>query len=58
VLNFKLASLINDKELLEKAKQEAELLLNVDEELTSAENLQLKNYLIMQKGKTVWSKIS
>lgn len=58
MLNFKLASLVNDKNLLEMAKQQAEKLLNSDEELSSAENLQLKNYLVMQKGKTVWSRIS
>jgi ATP-dependent DNA helicase RecG len=57
-LNFKLASLVNDKELLERAKTEAEKLLETDEELSSAENLRLKNYLMLQKGKTVWSKIS
>lgn len=57
-LNFKLANLVNDKEILEKAKKEAENLLANDEELSSAENLIIKNYLILQKGKTVWSKIS
>ncbi|HSU51691.1 MAG TPA: helicase-related protein, partial [Segetibacter sp.] len=58
VLNFKLANLVNDKEILEKAKREAEVLLAKDEELSSAENLMIKNYLLQQKGKTVWSKIS
>ncbi len=58
VLNFKLASLLNDKELLENAKIEAESLLNRDEDLNSVGNLALKNFLVMQKGKTVWSKIS
>ena len=57
-LNFKLASLVNDKDLLETAKIEAEKLLETDEELSSAANLRLKNYLMLQKGKTVWSKIS
>jgi ATP-dependent DNA helicase RecG len=57
-LNFKLANIINDKEILEKAKREAEILLSKDEELYSAENLVLKNYLLHKKGKTVWSKIS
>jgi ATP-dependent DNA helicase RecG len=57
-LNFKLANLVNDKEILEKAKVEAENLLAVDEELVNAENIRLRNYLLMQKGKTVWSKIS
>lgn len=57
-LNFKLANIVNDKEILEKAKREAEILLEKDEALSSAENLMLKNYLLMKKGKTVWSKIS
>jgi ATP-dependent DNA helicase RecG len=57
-LNFKLANIVHDKEILERAKAEAEILLSLDEELSSADNLQLKNYLLMQKGKTVWSKIS
>jgi ATP-dependent DNA helicase RecG len=57
-LNFKLASLVNDKDLLETAKIEAEKLLETDQELSSAANLRLKNYLMLQKGKTVWSKIS
>lgn len=57
-LNFKLANIVNDKEILEKAKKEAEILLANDEELCSAENLMLKNYLLLKKGKTVWSKIS
>lgn len=57
-LNFKLANLVSDKEILEKAKQEAENLLAIDEELSQPENIYLKNYLLLQKGKTVWSKIS
>jgi ATP-dependent DNA helicase RecG len=57
-LNFKLASLINDKDLLELAKTHAEKLLDKDEELALEENERLKNYLLMQKGKTAWSKIS
>ena len=58
LLNFKLANIINDRDLLEKAKIKAEELLSVDEELNSADNLRLKHYLAMQKGKTIWSKIS
>ncbi len=58
VLNFKLANLVNDKEILERAKKEVESLLEHDENLVAAENLQLKNYLLLQKGKTAWSKIS
>ena len=57
-LNFKLANIVSDKDILQKAKEEAENLLMKDEELVSAENMPLKNYLLLQKGKTVWSKIS
>ena len=57
-LNFKLASIVNDRELLELAKYEAEKLLEEDIEISLAKNLLLKHYLQMQKGKTEWSKIS
>lgn len=57
-LNFKLASIVNDKGLLEKAKSVAEKLVTEDPELNMAKNLQLKNYLQSQKGKNGWSKIS
>ncbi|MBX2931229.1 MAG: ATP-dependent DNA helicase RecG [Chitinophagaceae bacterium] len=57
-LNFKLASIVNDKPLLEKAKEIAEKLLEEDIKMNLAKNLPLKNYLIQQKGKTNWSKIS
>lgn len=57
-LNFKLANLVSDKEILHLAKKEAENLLKQDEDLSSAQNLYVKNYLLTQKGKTVWSKIS
>ena len=57
-LNFKLASLINDKSLLEKARTAAENLVEEDSDLNMAKNLQLKNYLQSQKGKNGWSKIS
>ena len=57
-LNFKLASIINDKPLLELAKHEAEKLLQEDADLNMAKNLQLKLFLQQQKGKTNWSKIS
>jgi ATP-dependent DNA helicase RecG len=58
VLNFKLASIIQDRQLLEISKEMAERVLDKDPDLISAENLQLKSYLQSQKGKTAWSKIS
>jgi ATP-dependent DNA helicase RecG len=57
-LNFKLASIVNDKDLLEQSKILAEKLVEADPDLSSAQNLPLKNFLISQKGKTLWSKIS
>jgi ATP-dependent DNA helicase RecG len=57
-LNFKLASIVNDKQLLELARHEAEKLLKNDIELSLPQNTCLKNYLQVQKGKTAWSKIS
>ena len=58
MLNFKLASIVNDKGLLDLAKHYAEELLMNDEDLANESNLPLKNYLLSQKGKTVWSRIS
>ena len=57
-LDFKLASIVNDKVLLELAKQEAETLVTEDTELTMAKNLQLKSFLQSQKRKNGWGKIS
>ncbi len=58
LLNFALASIVNDKDLLDAAKYYAEIILDNDEELTKPENADLKKYLLSQKGKTAWSKIS
>jgi ATP-dependent DNA helicase RecG len=57
-LNFKLASIVNDKEMLEAAKLYAERIVEDDEFLEKEENLPLKNYLLASKGKTPWSKIA
>ncbi len=57
-LNFKLASIVQDKKWLEIAREMAERLLDDDPDLASAANLQLKNYLQSLTGKTAWSKIS
>ncbi len=57
-LNLKLADIIRDKGLLEKAKYFAEELVSSDPLLESAENLRIKYYLMSLKGKTPWSKIS
>ncbi len=57
-LNFKLASIVQDRPMLELAKNMVAGILETDPDLLSAENLQLKNFLQMQKGTVVWSKIS
>jgi ATP-dependent DNA helicase RecG len=57
-LNFKLASIVQDRKWLEMAREMAERLLDADPDLASAANLQLKNYLQSAQGKTAWSKIS
>ena len=53
-----MASIVNDKTILEAAKLFAEKIVEADEGLNSAENLPLKSFLQSQKGKTAWSKIS
>jgi ATP-dependent DNA helicase RecG len=58
MLNFKLASIVADREILEVARAKAEAMVEADNDLSSAENLPLKSYLLSQKGKTAWSKIS
>jgi len=57
-LNFKLASIVKDRPILEAAKNIAMKILDEDPELDSAQNLQLKNYLLQEKRTTAWSKIS
>jgi ATP-dependent DNA helicase RecG len=58
VLNFKLASLINDRPLMEKAQQHAVTLLSMDIGLALPEHQLLKAKLLSKKEKTLWSKIS
>ena len=58
ILNFKLANIIEDKKILEAARSEAEAIIENDATLSSADNACLKSFLTIQKGKTVWSKIS
>ena len=58
MLNFKLANIVQDRQLLETAKNMAATLLENDPDIVSAENLQLKNFLLSQQSKTAWGKIS
>ncbi|CAN5782528.1 ATP-dependent DNA helicase RecG [soil metagenome] len=58
VLNFKLASIVNDKALLDLARHFAEEALSADEQLEKDVHEPLKRFLLSQKGKTAWSRIS
>jgi ATP-dependent DNA helicase RecG len=58
LLNFKLANILTDKLLLDKAKEMADEITDTDPLLVSELNVRLKEYLLAQKGKTEWSKIS
>jgi ATP-dependent DNA helicase RecG len=58
VLNFKLASLVFDKAMLEAVRKEIDIILELDPQLELAEHLPVKQWLHQQKGKTHWSKIS
>ncbi len=57
-LDFKVASIVNDKGLLELARMEAEKLIVMDAELNMVIHSPLKNFLRAQKHKNGWSKIS
>ena len=58
VLDFKLASIVNDKDLLELSKKISDELLTEDPDLSSAKYLLLKSYLLSKKGKTEWSRVA
>lgn len=57
-LNFKLASIVQDRPMLDLARNIVAAILENDPDLVSAENLQLKNFLQQQRGAVIWSKIS
>jgi ATP-dependent DNA helicase RecG len=58
MLNFRLANIVQDRELLELAREMTERILEKDPDLDAAENTGLKHFLQAQQGKTQWSKIS
>ncbi len=58
MLNFKIANIVQDRELLNVARSMVSATIESDPDLISAENLRLKNFLKQQKGKVAWSKIS
>lgn len=57
-LNFKIASIVSDKRLLELAKQKAEAIVEQDLYLENPLNASLKQFLQSQQLKHGWSKIS
>lgn len=58
VLNFKLASIVQDRPMLEAARNLAAEILEKDPDLVSAGNLQLKKFLQQPAQQVIWSKIS
>lgn len=57
-LNFKLASIVQDRDILELARNQAAILLEEDPDLNSAGNLPLKKFLNQAQKGIIWSKIS
>lgn len=57
-LNFKLANLVDDKDLLVTARTFAETIISNDPLLQNEEHKPLNLFLGTQQGKTAWSKIS
>jgi ATP-dependent DNA helicase RecG len=57
-LNFRLADIVKDRPMLDAAKKTAEDIIENDPDLEAAENLHLKQYLMLLQGKTPWSRIS
>ncbi len=58
LMNFKLANIVADRELLDLAKNQTSDLLAEDPDLGQEKNRVLKEFLAFQQGKTAWSKIS
>lgn len=57
-LTFHLADLVEDRAILEASREAAESILKEDPELEQPENGVLKTFLLSQKDKNQWSKIS
>ena len=57
-LNFRLASIVNDKAMLEVARDAVAQLLQDDPDISLPKHEAVKNYLQLQKAKTKWSKIA
>lgn len=58
VLNFKLANIVRDRDILEASRTDATAILDADPELELEENRMLKKFLHNQKQKFAWGKIS
>jgi ATP-dependent DNA helicase RecG len=58
LLDFKLADIVRDRDILQKAVQSARELLEKDPELNLPEQIELRQQLKYEKGKTPWSRIS
>ncbi len=58
LMNFKLVNIIDDKHILDIAREQTELLLEQDPSLDLPANRPLKEHLHAMTGKTAWSKIS
>ncbi len=57
-LSFRIADLVADRAILEKAKIYAEELLGIDPDLNLEESAPVRLFLHAEKGATVWGKIS
>jgi len=58
MLNFKLANIVQDRELLRLAHEWSGRILEKDADLSSPENQPVKRHLQSLHGKTAWSRIS
>jgi ATP-dependent DNA helicase RecG len=58
ILDFKLADIVRDKEILQMAIRSAEKILAEDPGLILAEQTALRDRLMQERGKTAWSRIS
>jgi ATP-dependent DNA helicase RecG len=58
LLDFKLADIVRDKELLQLSIKAAQNMLESDPELDLPNHVALKHFLRHEKGKTPWSRIS
>jgi ATP-dependent DNA helicase RecG len=58
LLDFKLADIVQDREILQQAVQSAKELLETDAELDMPDHTALRKQIMQEKGKTPWSRIS